>query len=85
MNNVRALVEKFGLDPCSKRICIKQTVPAGPHFCLGAFLARMEIRVLLEEMFRRELRLVRTADPIRTASNFVHGVLSVDMMPVKLA
>jgi len=57
----------------------------GPHFCLGAFLARMEIRVLLEEMFRRELRLVRTADPIRTASNFVHGVLSVDMMPGKLA
>jgi len=51
----------------------------GPHFCLGAFLARMEIRVLLEEMLARDLDLRLESGPIRTRSNFVHGVLSVDM------
>lgn len=53
----------------------------GAHFCLGAFLARMEIRVLLQEMFQRGLTLERTSEPIRAPSNFVHGVLSVQMKP----
>ena len=55
----------------------------GPHFCLGAFLAKMEIRVLLEEMLRRDLTLERTGEPVRASSNFVHGVLSVDMKPTR--
>ncbi len=53
----------------------------GPHQCLGAFLARLEISVLLEEMAGRSLRLRRTSDVGRAPSNFVHGVLSVGMAP----
>lgn len=51
----------------------------GPHLCLGAFLARLEIVVLLEEMAKRKMNLSRLGDPVRAPSNFVHGVLSVDM------
>ncbi|MBS35903.1 MAG: cytochrome P450 [Thiotrichales bacterium] len=51
----------------------------GPHFCLGAYLAKMEIRILLEEMMRRGMTLERDGEPVRAASNFVHGVLSVDL------
>ncbi len=51
----------------------------GPHMCLGAFLARMEVIVLLEEMARRGLVLERRSEPARCPSNFVHGVLSVEM------
>ncbi len=58
----------------------------GPHYCLGAYLARMEIRVVLETLLaslgERGLRLERRSEPHRVASNFVHGVLSVDMAPV---
>jgi cholest-4-en-3-one 26-monooxygenase len=52
----------------------------GPHHCLGANLARMEIRVLLEEMARRIPTLERTdgAQPLR--SNFIAGIKH---MPVK--
>ncbi len=51
----------------------------GPHFCLGAFLARLEISVLLEEMAKRRIELRQDGDPERAPSNFVHGVLSVPM------
>ena len=53
----------------------------GPHLCLGAFLARLEVSVLLEEMAARRMFLEQLGEPVRTASNFVHGVLSVPMVP----
>ena len=51
----------------------------GPHLCLGAFLARLEVTVLLEEMAKRSIGLEQTSEPVRARSNFVHGVLSVGM------
>ena len=51
----------------------------GPHFCLGAFLARMEIKVLLDEMRRRAMVLEQLGPELRAPSNFVHGVLKVQM------
>lgn len=53
----------------------------GPHFCLGAALAKMEIKVLYEEMLARGLSIEMTEPPERLASNFVNGVLSVGMAP----
>jgi cytochrome P450 len=49
----------------------------------GAFLARMEIRVLLEEMARRGITVEQTGPEVRVASNFVHGVASVPMTVVR--
>ncbi len=46
----------------------------GEHFCLGATLARMEIRVLLEELVPRLDSAELTAPPERLASSFVGGV-----------
>lgn len=46
----------------------------GPHFCLGASLARLEIRVLLEELVER-YETIDLAGPIeRMRSNFLHGI-----------
>jgi cholest-4-en-3-one 26-monooxygenase len=52
----------------------------GPHHCLGANLARMEIYVLLEEMARRipTIELAGEVQPLR--SNFIGGIKH---MPVK--
>ncbi|MHB8466849.1 MAG: cytochrome P450 [Acidimicrobiales bacterium] len=46
----------------------------GPHFCLGSSLARMEIRVLFEELARRVPSVVASgpAEPLR--SNFIGGI-----------
>jgi cholest-4-en-3-one 26-monooxygenase len=52
----------------------------GAHFCLGAFLARLEIRVLLEEIIARNVRFEQTGPEVRLRSNFLNGMKS---MPVR--
>jgi cholest-4-en-3-one 26-monooxygenase len=52
----------------------------GQHFCLGANLARLEIRVMFEELLRR-LPDVELAGPVRRLrSNFINGYKEI---PVK--
>jgi cytochrome P450 len=49
----------------------------GPHFCLGAHLARLELRVWLEEMLPVLDRLELAGEVQRLRSNFFHGVKSL--------
>jgi cytochrome P450 len=46
----------------------------GPHFCLGAHLARREITVMFRELFRRLPDIRTTAEPDLLLSDFVFGV-----------
>jgi cholest-4-en-3-one 26-monooxygenase len=46
----------------------------GPHFCLGANLARMEIRVLFQELVKRVPRINAVGEPDRLRSNFIAGI-----------
>jgi cytochrome P450 len=46
----------------------------GPHFCLGAHLARREITVAFRELFRRLPDIRSTGEPERLRSNFINGI-----------
>jgi cytochrome P450 len=46
----------------------------GPHFCLGANLARREITVMFDELFRRLPDLQVTGEPAMLQSAFIHGI-----------
>ena len=52
----------------------------GPHFCLGASLARLEIRVMFEELLRRLPDLELDGPVVRLRSNFINGIKH---MPVR--
>lgn len=54
----------------------------GIHRCVGARLAELQIRVLIEEMAKRRLRPEITGEIERVNSNFVHGFKK---MPVTLS
>jgi methyl-branched lipid omega-hydroxylase len=47
---------------------------AGPHFCLGAHLARREITAMLSELLRRAPRIRAAAEPDRLLSSFINGI-----------
>jgi cytochrome P450 len=49
----------------------------GTHFCLGAQLAKLEISVMLDELYTRAPQLAATAEPTRLRSAFFHGIKSL--------
>jgi cytochrome P450 len=46
----------------------------GPHFCLGAHLARREITVMFRELFRRLPDIQAAGRPTPLMASFIHGV-----------
>ncbi len=57
----------------------------GEHFCLGANLARLEIRLIFEEMLRR-LPDLELAGPVRRLrSNFINGIKAMPVRRTSLA
>jgi cytochrome P450 len=56
--------------------------PGGPHFCLGAHLARLETKILFQELIPRLDSIELTGPVERIRSNFVNGI---KRMPVRVA
>jgi cytochrome P450 len=46
----------------------------GPHFCLGAHLARREITVMWRKLLQQSPNIVATGEPDQLASSFVNGI-----------
>ncbi|HSL10859.1 MAG TPA: cytochrome P450 [Actinomycetota bacterium] len=55
--------------------------PGGPHFCLGAHLARLETKILFQELIPRLASIELTGPVERIRSNFVNGI---KRMPVRV-
>ncbi|MET0739227.1 MAG: cytochrome P450 [Acidimicrobiales bacterium] len=52
----------------------------GPHFCLGAHLARREITVMFRELLTRVPDIAAVSEPDRLLSNFIHGIKHLDVV-----
>ncbi|WP_435889197.1 cytochrome P450 [Streptosporangium canum] len=50
----------------------------GPHFCLGAHLARREITVMFRELFTRIPQIHSVGEPDRLRSSFINGIKHLD-------
>lgn len=51
----------------------------GAHFCLGNFVAQLQLRILLEEMAQRVAAVELHQAPDRLRSNHVHGIKGVSL------
>ncbi|MEL7210066.1 MAG: cytochrome P450, partial [Actinomycetota bacterium] len=49
----------------------------GAHFCLGANLARLELKIMFEELLARTSDIELTGDVQRLRSNFINGIKHV--------
>jgi len=49
----------------------------GPHFCVGNHLARLEVQVLLQEMFSRDLKISLNGEPERGWSVFINQLFTL--------
>jgi len=53
----------------------------GPHYCLGASLAKLEIRVMFEEILARMPQMSLAGEPVRLQSILINGIKH---LPVRL-
>ena len=53
----------------------------GIHRCVGNRLAELQLRIIWEEIVKRFRKVEVVGEPVRTASNFIHGFTR---LPVKL-
>ena len=48
--------------------------PGGVHLCMGAHLARLEVRIAFEELLPRVRSIELAGPPERLRSNFFNGI-----------
>ena len=54
----------------------------GPHVCLGQWLARLELKTILQELVKRVARIEQTAPHRYLRSNFIGGIKHLPMRMV---
>ena len=60
---------------------IRDSAAAGPHYCLGAGLARLELRLLIEETVDRVPPLELAGPPDRVRSALLNALHSLPVRP----
>jgi cytochrome P450 len=53
----------------------------GPHVCLGMWLARLEVKILLQEIVKRIKRIEQSGPHAFLRSNFIGGI---KRLPVRI-
>ncbi len=71
--DAEAFADPYGLD-LTRFPNDHMTFGKGPHSCMGANLARLEIRIMFETLLPRLESIEQAGDIVRVRSNFVNGI-----------
>jgi cholest-4-en-3-one 26-monooxygenase len=52
----------------------------GPHYCIGASLGRLEVQILLREMFSRNMKITLNGTPKRGVSVWINQLVSLPVV-----
>ncbi|MEV1023797.1 cytochrome P450 [Streptomyces sp. NPDC050264] len=75
----RVFPDPFRLDP-ARAPNPHVSFGDGPHVCLGAHFARLQLRVLYEEVGRALPTLTLAGPPRRLVSNFINGIKALPVL-----
>jgi cytochrome P450 len=69
-----AIPDPYRLDLTRPRNPYLSFGQGGPHICLGMWLAKLEVKIVMQEFARRIARIEQTAPHSYLRSNFIHGI-----------
>ena len=69
-----AIVDPYVLNLTRPRNPFLSFGQGGPHICLGMWLAKLEVKIVLQELSRRVRSIEQTAEHSYLRSNFIHGI-----------
>jgi hypothetical protein len=76
-----AIADPYRLDLTRPRNPFLSFGQGGPHICLGMWLAKLEVKIVMQEFARRIRSMEQTAQHSYLRSNFIHGI---KYLPVKV-
>ena len=72
--------DPYTINPSRKPNRFMSFGQGGPHVCLGRFLAKLEVKVVLQEMARSVKTIEQTAQHDYLRSNFILGIKRLPVM-----
>jgi cytochrome P450 len=69
-----AIPEPLRIDLTRPRNPFLSFGQGGPHICLGMWLAKLEVKIVMQELARRVRSIEQTAQHSYLRSNFIHGI-----------
>jgi cytochrome P450 len=76
-----AIPDPYRIDLTRPRNPFLSFGQGGPHICLGMWLAKLEVKIVMQEIAKRIRRIEQTGEHSYLRSNFIHGI---KFLPVKV-
>ena len=69
-----AITDPYSIDLTRPRNPFLSFGQGGPHICLGMWLAKLEVKIVMQELAHRIASIEQTGEHSYLRSNFIHGI-----------
>ena len=68
------MADPYRIDLTRERNPFLSFGQGGPHICLGMWLAKLEVAIVMQELAKRLTAIEQVQDHAFLRSNFIHGI-----------